>query len=89
MVVVTFKISSSLFLGFEVKLNPLRFHTISDIVETVRDCLIDFLDLYKLEILVQRARDMNLHIHDFVSVNELANVSTVYVCDHVSSSATR
>ena len=80
-----FIVSSALFSGFEVHLNPLRYQTLDDIAHTVHEQLLAFLQTNKLSHLAEKARLLNFHIHDYTTVQEIHNLPHVYVCDHCTT----
>jgi len=79
-----FTISDEFFSGYEVPLNLNYFESIEDICFQVKQTLMTFLEINKLEELKRKASEINFHIHDYEFGNLLLmpENTTVWVCSH-------
>jgi hypothetical protein len=84
MPIVTFKISDELFQGYEVVLDLDYFETLEEICTQVTKTLKTHLELHKFEILLERLKGKNFHIHDETIGTILLKPQTeiVWVCSH-------
>jgi hypothetical protein len=84
MPVVTFKMSDELFQGFEVVLDLDYFETLDEIYKQVTETLKCHLELHKFEILLEKLKEKNFHIHDeeFGSILLKSQEEIVWICSH-------
>ena len=59
-----FKVSDVLFQGFEILLDLDYYDSNEEICNQMKQSLIGFLENHNFEVLVLKAQDLNLHIHD-------------------------
>ena len=84
MTIVTFKISDSNFQGYEVTLDLDYFETIEEICNQVTQTLKTHLELHKFELLLERLKEKDFHIHDETigSILLKSQDEIVWVCSH-------
>ena len=84
MPIVTFKISDEIFSGYEVKLDLDYFETIDEICKQVTETLKCHLKLHNFEVLLEKLKEKNFHIHDeeFGSILLKSENEVVWVCSH-------
>ena len=61
----TFKISDRTFSGYTVDLDMEFYYSVEQICNAIKKNLIQFLKLHNLEILQNKAKEINFHIHDY------------------------
>ncbi len=77
--------SSDLFLGFEVYLDLNVHDSIDNIINQFQEDLIYILKRYKFEILVEKVKQCNFHIHDLTFediINKNTENDAIYICDN-------
>ena len=81
---VTFKFSDEFFQGYEVKLDLDYFETLDEIYKQVTETLKCHLELHKFEILLEKLKEKNFHIHgeEFGSILLKSEEDIVWVCSH-------
>ena len=84
MPIVTFKISDSHFQGYEVTLDLDYFETIEEICNQVTQTLKTHLELHKFELLLERLKHKDFHIHDETmgAILLKSQDEIVWVCSH-------
>jgi len=81
----TFILSSMRFQGYTITVDDVL--SIDDICRRIKDELIVSLEQLNLQILVQEARQLKLHIHDYTLVEILSNEQNqYYICECPSHS---
>lgn len=78
-----FQISAELFWGFSVDLNPLAFKNTVQLVEFVKQSLMEKLWALNLQVLAEKLRDTEFHCDlEFDKLVEMDPDMTIYICDH-------
>ena len=84
MVLVTFIISSELFWGFSVQLEPTWFVSLDAIVKCIHMMLQTHFKKNNMDVMYEKSKQLKFHIHDYTFENicTLPENSSIYVCDH-------
>jgi len=84
MTVLTCKVSDKTFQGFEVKLDLSYIDTVDEICIMVKSTLITHLETYKFEILLDKAKNIQFHIHDYEmgKILMMEENQTLWICNH-------
>ena len=78
-------ISNELFNGFNEIINIYEFSSFKELIEYIKNKLISHLTILNLNNLIEKAKLLNLHCHDYNFYSELlndSNVNIIYLCDH-------
>jgi len=78
-------ISNELFNGFNEIINIYEFSSFKELIEYIKNKLISHLIILNLNNLIQKAKLLNLHCHNYDFYSELlndSNVNIIYLCDH-------
>ena len=88
MVLIKFVLSCDLLWGYSKILDPVWFVDVEALIECVRTSLIWTLQQNGLDVLVEKTKDLKLHIHDY-TLDKLKSINTsnnqnhvIYICDH-------
>jgi hypothetical protein len=78
------QISDEIFWGFNIKININNFNSFEELIKYTLNELIIFLNNNNLLNLVDKAKELNLHNHNFNSYNELYNTNDeiIYLCNN-------
>jgi hypothetical protein len=78
-----FKVSDATFQNFTVTLDLDYHDSIDDICKQIERTLITVMEMHGFTILLDKAKQLNLHIHDFDFGHILASPDTQYwACSH-------
>ena len=78
-------ISNELFNGFNEIINIYEFSSFKELIEYIKNKLISHLIILNLNNLIQKAKLLNLHCHNYDFYSEFlndSNVNIIYLCDH-------
>ena len=81
MFIKVFQISSDLFWGWNCKLDIDTYDTLEKIILKIKNDLVKYLHNGNLLNLVDKARELNLHIHHTDDIFSRNN-EIIYLCDH-------
>lgn len=79
-----FVASSELFTGFELYLDIEIHDTMDNIINAFYENLYNILYLHKFEVLLEKLKYCQFHIHD-INMNDIINMDSekiIYICDH-------
>ena len=81
---VNFVLSCDLFWGYSMMLDPQWFTSVQSIISCVETCLQNALKQKGFDVLYEKSKILNFHIHDhtYESLCALNSNATVYICDH-------
>ena len=84
MPIKTVTISNELFHGFSRTINTTNFSSFKGLGYYMKTQLIAHLELANLELLVIKAKELDLHSHDFKFYDELvdSNIDNIFLCHH-------
>ena len=84
MSVIVCKISDKLFQGFEVYLDMNYVDNVEQICEQVKKTLITHLNTYKFESLIDKAKIIHFHIHDYDigQILMMQENAILWICNH-------
>jgi|TARA_B100000795_G_C22785952_1_gene434633 acyl-CoA synthetase (NDP forming) len=84
MTVITCKISDKLFQGFEVYIDLNYIDTVDEICKQVHSTLITHLETYKFESLLNKAKNIHFHIHDYDmgQILMMGENAIIWICNH-------
>lgn len=82
-----FQVSSDVFWGYRVQLNPINFNDLPSIIAYIKNDMKTFFLSRNLQCLAEMVDKAKFHIHhphdNYKSIIELTNTDeTIYVCDH-------
>lgn len=81
--------SSEVFQGFECDVDLELCKSLEDIIECAKNQLLFVLSEYRFEVLLEKAKKTNFHIHTGCSFDYLLHEvlpDVVWICDHVEVS---
>ena len=84
MPIKTIYISNEYFQGFNKIINTSQFTSFKELSAYMKEQLIAYLQLGNLQLLVEKAKEMEFHTHEFTFYNELINskVDNIFLCHH-------
>ena len=79
-----FTISDDLFSGFSWVVDLDECENLKNIIDTVSNALLNFLQTVSMVILVEKMKEKEFHIHDYTFEDILLNSSNqeYYICSH-------
>jgi hypothetical protein len=80
----TIIISDEIFQGFSLNISLHNFESIKDLCEYIKDKLISNLILLNLDKLIEKAKLLNLHSHEYKFYQDICSsqAEIIYLCCH-------
>lgn len=84
MKLIKFQVSDDIFWGYQVTIDIDVFHSSHDIIEVVRNDMINFFKSHNLLMLVDRINELPLHMPNIESLKNNVNAinHVIYICTH-------
>jgi hypothetical protein len=84
MAIKTITISNQYFQGFSRTINVANFSSFKGLSYYMKNQLIAYLELGNLDILVEKAKELELHSHEFKFYAELidSDIDNIFLCHH-------
>ena len=84
MPIITVYISNQYFQGFNKTINTSQFQSFKELSAYMKQQLIAYLQLGDLQLLVEKAQEMEFHTHEFKFYEEMINskVDNIFLCHH-------
>lgn len=84
MPIVTVYLSNQYFQGFNKTINTTQFTCFKELSVYMKEQLISYLQLGNLHLLVEKAKEMEFHTHEFKFYEDMINSKTdnIFLCHH-------
>lgn len=84
MPIITVYISNEYFQGFNRIINTNQFSSFKELSVYMKDQLIAYLQLGNFYLLVEKAKEMEFHTHEFKFYDEMINskIDNIFLCYH-------
>ena len=81
-----FQVSDPLFWGYQITLDIDSIYTSTDIIEILKNDMIDYFKNKNLELLIQELISIHFHVKNINIIKNNPNEDIIYICNHIHCS---